>query len=98
MFVDFEPELILKKASRISDFDLNCIQKSKRLFTVEKEKRDCIIYLLWETGRFSNQKISSLVGLTYSSISKQVSLFKNRLAEDKGLCEKYKNLNSQFKV
>jgi len=54
--------------------------------------------LLWESGRFSNQKIASLVGLTYSSISKQVSLFRSRLSDDGGLREKYKSLNSQFKV
>ncbi|MCP4108274.1 MAG: hypothetical protein GY749_22480 [Desulfobacteraceae bacterium] len=76
----------------------NCLHKSKRLSPEEKEKRDCIIYLLWETGRFSNQKIASLVGLTYSSVSKQVSLFRNRLSDDRELGEKYNNLNSQFKV
>jgi len=35
--------------------------------------------------RFSNQTIGSLMGLTYSSISKQVSQFRRRLAEDNGL-------------
>ena len=63
----------MEKASKIIDFDLSCIQKSKRLSPGEKEKRDCIIYLLRETGRFSNQTMGSLMGLTYSSTSKQVS-------------------------
>jgi len=98
LFVDFEPELILNKASIILNFDLNCIQKSKRLLHGEKEKRDFIIYLLWETGRFSNQTIGKLLGLSYSSISKQVSLFRKRLGEDKKLYGKYKVFNSQFKV
>jgi len=98
MFADSEPEIILLKASRILAFDPTCLYQSKRLPPEEKEKRDCIIYLLWESGRFSNQKIASLVGLTYSSISKQVSLFRSRLSDDGDLREKYKSLNSQFKV
>ena len=57
-------------------------------FQKEKEKCDCIIYLLWKTGRFLNKKIASLVGLTYSSISKQVILFRKRLLIDKELEKK----------
>jgi len=71
--ISFSCSISMEKASKIIDFDLSCIQKSKRLSPGEKEKRDCIIYLLRETGRFSNQTIGSLMGLTYSSTSKQVS-------------------------
>lgn len=98
MFVDFEPEVILQKASLILSFDLNCIHKAKRLPPEEKEKRDCIIYLLFETGRFSNKKIAKLFSLTYSSVSKQVSKFRERLAVDSRLVKKYSDLNSLFKV
>ena len=96
MFKDFHSENILKKASQILSFDLNCIDKTKRLPPKEKEKRDCIIYLFWETGRFLNQKIGSLIGLTYSSIIKQVNLFKNRLALDIKLKKKYNSLKTQL--
>lgn len=99
MFADFEPEVIIKKASEILLFDRNCLLKNYgRLPCEEQEKRDCIIFLLWETGRFSNRKIGSLVGLTYSSISKQVSRFKIRLEENKELRTRYNFLKSQFQV
>ncbi|MBW1833546.1 MAG: hypothetical protein JRI62_01770 [Deltaproteobacteria bacterium] len=41
--------------------------------------RDLMIYFLWQTGRFTNQKISELFGLSCLSISRRVGIFRKKL-------------------
>jgi len=48
----------------IVNFDLESFGRPKRMTPEQKEKHDFMIYLLWESGRFTNQKIGALFGLT----------------------------------
>jgi predicted transcriptional regulator len=57
-----------------------------------------LVYLLWKTGGLSNKEIGSLLGVTYSTVSKVVSAFGGRVKAEKKLREKFECLNSQFKV
>ena len=54
-----------------------------------KAARDLMIYFLWQTGRFTNQKISELFGLSYSSISRRVGIFREKLCVDKTFKKEY---------
>jgi len=49
--------------------------------------RDMLVYALWQSGRFSNAKIGSRVGLTISSISRRVGIFREILDRDKKVRE-----------
>lgn len=45
--------------------------------------RSLMVYFLWQTGRFTGQKVAELFGLPYSSISRRVGIVRKRLREDK---------------
>jgi putative transposase len=91
-------ELLLEKASKLLDFEIELVRGNKKISHDDKENRDMLAFLLWKTGRLSNQEIGSYFNLTYSSISKIVSNFNNRLHAEKMLKSKFDKLNSQFKV
>ncbi len=57
-----------------------------------------MIYFLWQTGRFTNQKISELFGLSYSSVSKRVSIFREKLRVDKTFKKKYDEIRALSKI
>ena len=92
------PDLLLEKASKILGFEVEPGRGNKKISADDKEKRDMLAYLLWKTGRLSNQEIGSYFGLTYSSISKIISNFNDRLQAEKVLKSRFDKLNSQFKV
>jgi REP element-mobilizing transposase RayT len=94
----FDPQLLLKSASDVLGFDLESARKAKRIASDEKEKRDILIYFLWKSGGLSNQEIGSLLGVTYSTVSKVVSAFGGRVQADREVRANFESLNSQFKV
>jgi hypothetical protein len=98
LFMDMDPVLLFKKAAIILDFDIESSRGGYMVSSKEKEKRDMLIYLLWKTGRMSNQNIGSLLGITYPNVSKIVSAFSAKIQKDKGLTSQYNRINSQFKV
>jgi putative transposase len=67
-------------------------------FTADKDKRDIMIYLLWETGKYTNMRIGNLFGLTYSSISRRVNITKSGIAGGDQIRGRYQLLKSQIKV
>lgn len=93
-----DPQLLLESASDILGFDLESACKAKKIAPGEKEKRDMLIYLLWKTGGLSNQEIGSLLGITYSTVSKVANAFGARAQAEREVRAKFENLNSQFKV
>ncbi|MCP3872776.1 MAG: hypothetical protein GY699_06420, partial [Desulfobacteraceae bacterium] len=92
------PEKLAAQAARAFGLDLSSICNTRRIAVHEKKQRDMLIYFLWETGQLSNQRIAELVGLTYSSISRRVSLFRENLDKDNNLKLRYVELKSQIKV
>lgn len=69
LFGEYQCEAVLKKASKILDFDPESFRQTKWISPADKDKRDLVIYFFWETGKMTNQKIGTLFGLTYSPIS-----------------------------
>jgi len=66
----------------------------------EKDKvvRDLMPYFLWQTGRFTNQKISGLFGLSYSSVSRRVTIFREKLRVDKTFKKEYDGISALIKM
>jgi len=57
-----------------------------------------MIYILWQTGRFTNQGIAKLFGLTYSSVSRRVGIVRKQLGEDKLVKDKLDRTNQLIKI
>jgi hypothetical protein len=93
-----DPGLLLNSAADVIGFNLEIARKQKRISPGEKEKRDMLIYLLWKSGGLSNREIGTLLGVTYSMVSKVVSSFGDRVQAERKVKAKFENLNSQFKV
>jgi len=98
MFRDIDPHIIIKKASKALHIDLETVCRSRRVTKKDKDHRDFLIYLLWESGRFNNRQIASFLGTSYSNVSKRISQIRGRLDKDKKLREKYQALNALIKV
>jgi hypothetical protein len=94
-----EPRQFIQKAAELLEVDLESMHGHKRLRSPDlKEQRDIVIYLLWKTGRLSNQTIGSMLGVTYSAVSKIVGGINERIRSDNTLRNKINQINSQFKV
>ena len=98
MFNDFDSESLLLRASKFLDFNVEAARNSQRIGAGEKDKRDLLIYFLWKTGRISNREIGVFFGLTYSAVSRYAKAANDRIGAEQKLKEKFKKLNSQFKV
>lgn len=101
LFKEIDSALLLDKASRVLNFNVEAARNAKRIGANVKDNRDLLIYFLWKTGRLSNREIGALFGLTYSAVSCYVKAINDRIGVEQGLKEKYKKLNSyysQFKV
>jgi len=89
---------LLEQGAKLLNCDLEKLKKAQRLYGKDKENRDLLVYLLWERGVHTNQKIGSLFGLTYSSVSHIVKRLKAQIRDSKKLKEKHKLLNSQDRI
>ena len=98
MFRDFKPEGIIKIGSETLDFDLEAARKAKKIGADEKDKRDLLIYLLWETGRLSNKEMGAIFGLTYSAISRCVKSIADRISVEPGLKDTLNSVLSSLHI
>ncbi len=98
LFRDIDPQKILRCASEALQIDLDQVCASRRISHDVRDHRDLLIYLLWESGRLSNQQIGSLLGISYSNVSRRISEFRRKLDIEKGLLQKYQAIKAQIKV
>jgi REP element-mobilizing transposase RayT len=98
MYRDVDPKIILETACEAMQIDLNGVRNSKRISKALKDKRDLLIYLLWQSGRFSNQQIGTLLGISYSNVSRRIMEIRKKLDKDKGVRGRYKDLSALVKV
>lgn len=92
------PGVLLEKAARILSCNPTDFKDSLRISAQDKDNRDLLIYLLWETGLFKNQAIGNLLGLAYSSISHRAAIVRKRIATDNKFKKHFKRLKSQSKM
>jgi len=94
----FDVEVALSQAAAAIGWDFHRLKKLTRIRGSDKENRDLLIYFLWNTGVLTNERIGRIFGLTYSSVSHAVKEVQSKLSASKELREKYRGINSQFKV
>jgi hypothetical protein len=88
-----DPDTVLKKAAKSINCNLKHLVRSNRIFGVEKDNRDLLIYFIWKNGSLTNEKIGALFGLTYSSVSHSIRSVKSRLKKDGKLKAKFVQLS-----
>ncbi len=98
MYRDADPNKILETACEAMQIDLDGVRNSKRISKTLKDKRDLLIYLLWQSGRFSNQQIGTLLGISYSNVSRRIMEIRKKLDKDKGVKARYMDLSALIKV
>lgn len=86
----------LIRAANELDCDIDGFSKSARVSARNVDTRDLLIYLVWQSGAWTNQEIGDRFGLTYSAVSRRVSLFKSKLCEDKMLLQKFEQIKALF--
>ena len=98
LFMDEDPQKLARKAADAFGFDWELGRSAKRIPPRELWNRDMVIYFLWETGKLSHPQIGDLMNLTYSNISRRVSIFQSAMKENKERMQEYARLKSLIKV
>ena len=89
---------LLEQGAKLLACDVEKLKNVQRLDGKDKENRDLLVCLLWEKRVKTNEEIGSLFGITYSSVIHMVNDLKSQIGGSKKLKEKYKILNSQYKM
>ena len=70
----------------------------KKVSGEDKNKRDLLMNLVWETGFYKNEEIGEIFGVSYSSVSKSVMEIRQRISESEEMKRAFENYNSLFKM
>lgn len=98
MYRDVDPEKFLEIVSAAMQIDIDDFRKSKRIPKAQRDQRDLLIYLLCGSGRISNHEIGSLLGISYSNVSRRIKQIRNKLEKETELMGRYKELSALIKV
>jgi len=84
----------LARAAHALGCDVESFRQSARISARDVDNRDLLIYLMWQSGGWTNQAIGDRFGLSYPAVSRRASIFKNRLNADKDLLDKYEQIKA----
>ena len=93
-----DPKVVLGKAAKILNCDLNLMRHCRRVPKSMKGDRDLLVYLVWKTCTLSNEETGRLFGMTYSSVSHILSSMRTKMKKDSNLRGKYNHLYSLCKM
>ena len=94
---DSDPLELLSKASKLLKCDIERIINSARVRESDKLSRDILLYLLWQEGKYTNEKIGKILGLTHSAVSRRVSITRKKMEQEQDFNERLKAIKSQIK-
>jgi len=67
-------------------------------FRADKDCRDLLIYLLWNTGLFTNYQIGNILDLSYSTVSQIVGNVRQKISKNIELQEMVEKAKTLSKV
>ncbi len=92
-----DPVQFLEKASKVLQCDLERIKNCARISESDKLNRDILLYWLWQEGKYTNVQIGDLFGLTYSSVSRRVTIIRKRMQLEQDFQSQVETIKSQIK-
>ncbi len=95
---DMDPAVLLEKAATVLKADLERFKNSGKVSGQDVLDRDLLLYLVWQLGHQTNQQIGDLFGLTYSAVSRRISIFKNLIRQDNQVRKKLEDIKSIIKT
>jgi len=95
---DRNPGELLERAGEILKCDVEDFRRSPKIGKKEKDKRDLLLYILWELGIYSGREIGEVFGLGYSSVSRRAHMVRERIQKDKVLKKEFKDIKSKIKI
>jgi REP element-mobilizing transposase RayT len=95
---DYNSQIIVNQAAKILGCNLKKYRHSSRIAASDKDNRDLLIYLLWQTGLHANQTIGQIFGLSYSTVSQRVKKFRTKIKNDEETRKKFSWIKSQIKM
>jgi putative transposase len=93
-----DAEAITEQASGLLHCDAIVFKEKGRLYGRDKEKRDLMVFFLWERGSYTNSEIGDVFGITYTAVSHIVKQVKARIGRDQDSQKDYALINSQIKM
>ena len=91
-------ELKLREAAVALGLDMEEMALQGRVKQKDKEKRDLLLYAVWETGSYTNFETGEMFGLSYSAVSRRVHMLRKQLSSDRNMQRKYKQIKSLIKM
>jgi REP element-mobilizing transposase RayT len=85
-------------AAEALGFEIEAVRKRGRVREEQKEGRDILLYLLWESGIYTNKEIGTMFGLSYSAVSRRAGLLRPRLLKELKLKKKYNMASALIKI
>ncbi|MBW2491800.1 MAG: transposase [Deltaproteobacteria bacterium] len=95
---EFDLVVKLNKAARMLNCNLDHFRQVPRITKLYRDNRDLLVFSVWNTGLLTNEEIGRLFGMTYSSVSHIVSSIRLIIKQNRGLKEKYNQINSLYKM
>jgi hypothetical protein len=92
-----DPVELLRSAPKLLQCDLERVRNFPRVSEADKSKRDILLYLLWQEGKYTNLQIGDLLGLTHSSVSRRVIIIRKRIASEQESKKQISTIKSQIK-
>lgn len=93
-----DPGELLERAGDCLKCDVEGFRRSSKIGKEEKDKRDLLLYILWELGIYSGREIGDVLGLGYSSVSRRAHIVRERIQKDKVFKKTFKDIKSKIKI
>ncbi len=84
--------------ARIAGSDIDYFKKTEKISSSRRLERDQILFILWQTGLFTNQQIADVFNLSFSMVSHAVHGFRKKLRKHSDLKRKTDTLITQIEI
>ena len=91
-------EAVMEQASGLIQCNLDKFKRKVRVYGKDKDKRDLLVFFLWQRGAYTNSEIGDMFGITYTAVSHIVRKAKGKMKTDQDFQNYYALLNSQIKM
>lgn len=91
-------ELLLRAAEQSMGCEFRRFGNAGRVTGEEKDRRDIMVYLLWQSGHYSNHEIGRMFGISYSAVSHVIRGLKTKMRENPQFLDTLNHIYSQIKL